>query len=740
MLHSIIRIKKRTTKRSSPNMKITFPSNAIRKVSALALALLTASASLTVFAEGELPLAQIYVSTEGDDSAAGTESAPLATLEAARDAVRALSREQYSGAQVIIRGGEYRRDTTFKLTAEDGGSDGFSVSYVAYEDETPVFTGAATLNPEKFTEPDEAFRSLLPEESKDKVLAYDLAADGLDYARYERTGIHNAILPDNRIYVGDVRCTQARYPNLNRSNSISNYVYATKTSNNESEGYYSFYDESGRAASWSEESRKNARMNGFFPIDWIQSSADIVGIDEETGYVVYTPTNGDYGKVIQNSRYAFYNVPEELDAPMEYYINRDTGMLYIYLPDGWQESGVTIGQSLCTRMLESTASNITFSGLTFRGTMLDAMKLTGDDITVSGCRILCIGKNAIDAKGKRILIDSCEVYNVGGNGIRIGVDKEVRRANIFTDSQVSNCKIHAFEELDRIYNPGLSLQGLGSRALNNEIYDAPHLGMSYVGTNIEIAYNIFENLCYDSSDAGALYIYDATITSGGTKIHDNIVRNIINDENIYFNPHGIYLDAGSGGMQVYSNILENVDGFGILSGGPDNELCDNLFINSVYQFHGGNYYKVQNEHTGWNGLLEDGTGNIGTYPNGMFWQFLLSDKENPGNGTERWAYLNPWVMLLKTTNCYDLNDNYVAYAYGDARVRNNVFSSSSKSNDVSNAAARLIVIRDNFDLTLSQISLADLENRDYRLTDDTMIYQVIPGFRYCNVERVGIGK
>ena len=118
-------------------MKITFPSNAIRKVSALALALLTASASLTVFAKGELPLAQIYVSTEGDDSAAGTESAPLATLEAARDAVRALSREQYSGAQVIIRGGEYRRDTTFKLTAEDGGSDGFSVSYVAYEDETP---------------------------------------------------------------------------------------------------------------------------------------------------------------------------------------------------------------------------------------------------------------------------------------------------------------------------------------------------------------------------------------------------------------------------------------------------------------------------------------------------------------------------------------------------------------------------------------------------------------------------
>lgn len=721
-------------------MKITFSSNAIRKVSALALALLTVSASLTVFAEGELPLARIYVSATGDDTAAGTEEAPLATLEAARDAVRALPREQYSGAQVIIRGGEYKRSDTFKLTAEDGGSDGFSVAYTAYEGEAPVFTGAATLDPEKFTKPDAAFSSLLPAESKDKVLAYDLAADGLDYTRYDRKGIHNAVLPDNRIYVGDVRCTQARYPNLNRSNSESNYVLANVTKDNADEEFYSFLDESGRAATWSEESLKNARMSGFFPIDWIQSSTEVLGIDNDTGYVVYKPTNGDYGRVRQHARYAFYNVPEELDAPMEYYIDRGSGMLYIYLPDGWQESGVTIGQSLCTRMVESTASNITFSGLTFRGTMLDALKLTGDDITVSDCRVLCIGRNAVDAKGNRILIDGCEVYNIGGYGIRIGVDKEVSRANIFTDSQVSNCKIHAFEELDRIYNPGLSLQCLGSRALNNEIYDAPHLGMSYIGTNIEVAYNLFENLCYDSSDAGALYIYDATINSGGTRIHDNIVRNIINDEGEFFNPNGIYLDAGSGGMQVYSNIIENVDGCGLLSGGPDNEICDNLFINSVYQFHSGNYYKITSEYTGWNGLLEDGTGNIGTYPNGMFWEYLLLEKNNPGYGTERWAYLNPWVMLIKTTNCYHLDDRFTAYSYGDSRVRNNVFSMSDKKNYISNVVSRIVNFRDNYELPLSSIALKNLDERDYRLTDDTRIYEVIPGFTYCDVDRVGVGK
>ncbi len=124
----------------------------------------------------------------------------------------------------------------------------------------------------------------------------------------------------------------------------------------------------------------------------------------------------------------------------------------------------------------------------------------------------------------------------------------------------------------------------------------------------------------------------------------------------------------------------------------------------------------------------------------MFWEYLLLEKNNPGYGTERWAYLNPWVMLLKTTNCYHLDDRFTAYSYGDSRVRNNVFSISDKKNDISNVVSRIVNFRDNYELPLSSIALKNLDERDYRLTDDTRIYEVIPGFTYCDVDRVGVGK
>ena len=709
------------------------------KVLSFIMSALTVIPTMSVLssAADPLPVAEIYVSTDGNDGAEGTQDKPLASLEAARDAVRALPRSDYSGARVIIRGGEYYRSETFCLSAEDGGSRDFTVSYEAYEGETPVFTGAVTLDNSKFIAPDGDFVSLLPDESKDKVLAYDLSADGIDYSRFDRKGVHNAVLPDNRVYVGDERCFQARYPNFDKDTSRSNYIYATETNNDAGAGKYSFLDLSERAATWSESSLRNARLYGFFPIDWIQSSALVTGIDPDTGYVTYTPTNGEYGIVTRNARYSFYNVPEELDVPMEYYIDRETGMLYIYLPDGWEEQGVTIGQSMCTSMVDSKASYVSFSGLTFRGTMLDAFKVDADHVTMSNCRIMCIGRNAVTATGNSITIDGCDIYSIGSYGILMNSRHYEKRMNILSDNLISNCSVHEFEQIDRIYNPGLSIQGIGMRILNCHVYDAPHCGVSYDGTHMEVAYSILENLCYDSSDAGALYVYNATLKSGGTRVHDNIVRNIVNDENPYYGPNGIYIDAGSGGVAIYSNIIENVDSFGILSGGPDNELRDNLFLNARYEFHGGSYYRILTEHTAWNGHMENGT--VATYPEGMHWQYLLSEAENPGYGTKAWAYLNAWVMVLKTTNCYDLEDHFVAYAYGDARIRNNVFVTTMQ-NELSKTVARLITVRDNVNLRLEQVGLRNYEEGDYSLTEDSKIYRAIPGFDYCDVDRVGVGK
>ena len=93
-----------------------------------------------------------YVSPSGSDDAAGTEQAPFATLEKARDTIRA-SRADGQHATVILRGGSYARSETFRLSAEDG-----DVTYRAYDGETPIISGLELLDPSRFTAPRDGVR------------------------------------------------------------------------------------------------------------------------------------------------------------------------------------------------------------------------------------------------------------------------------------------------------------------------------------------------------------------------------------------------------------------------------------------------------------------------------------------------------------------------------------------------------------------------------------------------------
>lgn len=83
----------------------------------------------------------IYVAPDGKDKAEGTFTEPLASLDAARLKVRELE----SPVTVLVRGGEYKMDKTVVFTPEDSGSKKAPVTYKAYKDEKPVFTGGVKL-------------------------------------------------------------------------------------------------------------------------------------------------------------------------------------------------------------------------------------------------------------------------------------------------------------------------------------------------------------------------------------------------------------------------------------------------------------------------------------------------------------------------------------------------------------------------------------------------------------------
>jgi len=97
---------------------------------------------------------QLFVSPNGNDQWSGKLAAPnadksdgpLATLAAARDAVRVLKKN--NGAEpirVILRGGTYRVEKPIVFRPEDSGTADAPIKYAAYTDEKPVLSGGRPI-------------------------------------------------------------------------------------------------------------------------------------------------------------------------------------------------------------------------------------------------------------------------------------------------------------------------------------------------------------------------------------------------------------------------------------------------------------------------------------------------------------------------------------------------------------------------------------------------------------------
>ena len=99
--------------------------------------------SLT-FAVAQLaPAAEFHVAPDGNDANPGTAAQPFATLERARDAVRADNRRE--ATDIVIHGGTHVLKQTLVLTPADSGTKGKPVRYVAANGETPVITSAREI-------------------------------------------------------------------------------------------------------------------------------------------------------------------------------------------------------------------------------------------------------------------------------------------------------------------------------------------------------------------------------------------------------------------------------------------------------------------------------------------------------------------------------------------------------------------------------------------------------------------
>ncbi len=118
------------------------------KQSSLSLLALCVITSLSFTAANASAAVTLYVSATGSDTADGRSAeagvagtGPFATLERARNELRTLGPNS-AGGTVVVRGGTYNLQSTFRLEAQDSGTPQAAIVYKASAGESVVLSGS----------------------------------------------------------------------------------------------------------------------------------------------------------------------------------------------------------------------------------------------------------------------------------------------------------------------------------------------------------------------------------------------------------------------------------------------------------------------------------------------------------------------------------------------------------------------------------------------------------------------
>ena len=333
-----------------------------------------------------------------------------------------------------------------------------------------------------------------------------------------------------------------------------------------------------RPARWVAE--QDAWVHGYWFWDWADERHKIKSIDTQRRSIeVERPYHG-YGYRKGQWFYAF-NLLSEIDQPGEWYLDRQSGVLYFWPPSPI-EQGEALVSVLPNMVTMKDVSHVTLRGFTFEAVRGTAITMSGgSDNRVIGCTIRNVGEWAVTVSGGRGHgVVSCDMYHMGCGGISLsgGDRKTLTPAAHFAE----NNHIHHYARVKRVYQPGIQLQGVGNRAANNLIHDAPHMGLGFGGNDHLIELNEIHSVCSESNDAGAIYT-GRNWTMRGTIIRHNYLHHING-----FRGRGcvgVYLDDMFCGTEITGNLFYRVTRAAFIGGGRDCLVQNNLFVDCEPALH-----------------------------------------------------------------------------------------------------------------------------------------------------------
>ena len=535
---------------------------------------------LIAFAVISLPglSAEVHVATEGAASGDGTVTAPFATLEQARDALR--STEKSTGATVIVHAGDYEMDASFQLGPEDGGTHEAPIVYRAAEGEEVRLAGGRALDTAMFVPvTDAAILTRIEPAAGGQVLVCDLGALGItELGEMPEHFQAPPVVPE--LFFEGERMTLARWPNEGWA-EIKEVVESggAPWRNHASDALPVFAYDGERPARWLQ--APGVWLQGYWCFDWAIDTLKIGAIDPEKKRITLSQQH-HYGLGSGNPaprRFVALNLLEELDQPGEYYIDREHALLYFWPPRAITDARVVLSLLTGPVIEAEDARHLSLEDFTVEDTAGNGIAICGgSDVRVAGCTVRNSGHTAIEIDGGEAhTVLSCDLYDTGMHGIRIaGGDRKTLRPSRHV---IENNVIHHVSRRQRTATYHITMNGVGIRVAHNVLHDAPHQSVLFSGNDHVFEFNELYNISMDSDDCGALYM-GRNPSERGSVIRYNYFHDVGSDF-----AHGscaVYFDDGTGGQLVHGNVFVHAAGgsFGavFIHGGHDNTVSNNIFV------------------------------------------------------------------------------------------------------------------------------------------------------------------
>jgi hypothetical protein len=547
-----------------------------------------------------------YVATGGSDANPGTADKPLATIDKARQAVR----EKLAGGakgeiKVVIREGTYRLPETLTFGPEDSGSRDCPVVYAVYPGEDVVVSGGRRITGWEKAENGrwkaktdlKDFRQLYINGVRG-VRARQVLKGSEDWYGHHASG-QNKGTEELEFFGEDGYRTKsaamtkmADWPDAGGVEFHCVYVWChtvCKVQSVRREGDYTIITMQQPQFNWA---RKKEGVHVNLPT-YMENAMELLNepgewyLDRSAGVVYYQPRAGEdmaAAEVIAPALEKVVDLHGSLDEPV--HDIRFSGITFAHGSWNWpSERGLVDVQA--NVMINPEGLLDRKDGLTnvhneHLKSPANIICHTGRNIRFENCMFTRLGGAGIDieAGSQDNQIVGCQFRDIAGSGIQIGDvlredhhPKDVRsinRNNQVLKSLIERCAADYMGSVGIFvgYTEGTVLE-------ENEIRDLPYSGISMgwgwgeedagggsenyyqpfkydtptPAKNNRIEYNHVHHVMQKMDDGGSIYMLGnqpGTVIRGN-RVHDNGGR-----------PGGIYLDEGSGFIEVSGNGVERV--------------------------------------------------------------------------------------------------------------------------------------------------------------------------------------